>query len=59
VFETFFTTKAVGSGTGLGLFLSHQIVESLGGDITVKSRPGVGTAVRVWLPLLNGDADHE
>ena len=50
VFEPFFTTKPVGSGTGLGMFLSHQIVESLQGEISVASRPGRGTVVRVWLP---------
>lgn len=50
VFEPFFTSKPVGKGTGLGLYLSHQIVESLHGKITVESWPGEGAVFRVWLP---------
>ena len=49
-FDPFFTTKASGVGTGLGLSLSHRIVQSLGGRMSIRSRPGEGTAVRVVLP---------
>ena len=50
IFEPFFTTKPVGVGTGLGLAICHNIVASLGGEITVESRLNEGTAFRVTLP---------
>ncbi len=50
IFEPFFTTKPAGKGTGLGLFITHQIVTELGGTIRVKSRSGPGTRVTVLLP---------
>lgn len=50
IFNPFFTTKPVGFGTGLGLYVCHGIVEKLGGRITVHSRPGQGTRFRVTLP---------
>jgi len=48
VFEPFFTTKR--TGTGLGLAISRNIVEGLGGAISVASRAGAGTTVRIELP---------
>ena len=51
IFEPFFTTKPAGKGTGLGLFITNQIVTSLGGTIHVQSEPGVGATVVVQLPL--------
>jgi PAS domain S-box-containing protein len=51
IFEPFFTTKPVGVGTGLGLFICHSIVESMGGELTLDTRPGVGSTFRVALPL--------
>jgi two-component system sensor histidine kinase HydH len=48
VFNPFFTTKA--SGTGLGLALTHKIVEDHRGSITFRSVPGTGTTFRVILP---------
>jgi PAS domain S-box-containing protein len=50
VFDPFFTTKAVGVGTGLGLSISRNIVNSIGGEISVKSEEGRGTTFRVVLP---------
>ncbi|AUX39613.1 uncharacterized protein SOCE26_010070 [Sorangium cellulosum] len=51
LFEPFFTTKRAGEGTGLGLAICRSIVESCGGSIGVSSTVGVGTCVRVRLPV--------
>ena len=48
--DVFFTTKAPGEGTGLGLHVSANIVQKHGGDITVRSKPGA-TRFVVRLPL--------
>ncbi|NRA96556.1 MAG: ATP-binding protein [Planctomycetes bacterium] len=50
VFDPFFTTKDVGKGTGLGLYVSYEIMKNLGGDIAITSRPDDGTCVRLTLP---------
>lgn len=49
VFDPYFTTRR--TGTGIGLAISRNIVEGLGGRITVASAPGRGTEVRIELPL--------
>jgi len=49
VFDPFFTTKEPGKGTGLGLAVCLGLVESLGGEITIDSKLGEGTAVKVTL----------
>jgi CheY-like chemotaxis protein/two-component sensor histidine kinase len=52
--EPFFSTKGVGKGTGLGLSMVHGLAAQLGGALTIKSRPGVGTSVELWLPVMAG-----
>ncbi len=49
--DPFFTTKDHGQGPGLGLFLSHSIMTSLGGSLKIDSKPGCGTTVTVHVPV--------
>ncbi|MFN3996597.1 ATP-binding protein [Algoriphagus sp.] len=51
IFQPFFTTKPAGSGTGLGLSLSYDIVKAHGGELKVDSEVGKGTTFRVLLPV--------
>ncbi|MEA1935829.1 MAG: ATP-binding protein [Thermodesulfobacteriota bacterium] len=51
IFKPFFTTKGVGTGTGLGLYISHEIIKKHGGDIHIKSETGNGSTFTVTLPL--------
>lgn len=51
-FTPFFTTKAVGKGTGLGLFLSRETAQAHGGTLSIESVVGKGTTVRLTLPGL-------
>jgi signal transduction histidine kinase len=56
IFNPFFTTKAVGKGTGLGLYLSHEIIRRHGGRIHVASEERQGTAVTLELPCRRGES---
>jgi signal transduction histidine kinase len=49
-FQPFFTTKEVGKGTGLGLFLSRETVQAHGGRLSLVSEQGKGTIVTILLP---------
>jgi PAS domain S-box-containing protein len=55
IFDPYFTTKDVGEGTGMGLAVVHGIVKSHGGEITVKSELGKGTAFQVLFPKYEED----
>jgi two-component system sensor histidine kinase RegB len=50
--EPFFTTKAPGQGSGLGLYIARTLAEQLGGELELESRDGVGTTARITLPAV-------
>ncbi len=54
--EPFFTTKPKGQGTGLGLSMAQGFAEQSGGALSIRSEPGSGTIVSIWLPQADGAA---
>ncbi|WP_344696944.1 PAS domain S-box protein [Sphingomonas rosea] len=52
--EPFFSTKGIGKGTGLGLSMVHGLAAQLGGALDIRSVPGMGTTIELWLPMASG-----
>ncbi len=52
IFETFFTTKPVGKGTGLGLGIVERLIRKAGGVLHVDSEAGRGTTFTIYLPCV-------
>ena len=50
-FDSFFTTKEIGKGTGLGLFITQNLVTQVDGTVELESESGKGTTVIIRIPL--------
>ena len=59
VFDPFFSTKAIGKGSGLGLGIARRIIEAHGGRIVVESQVGKGTRVSFSIPLSTPEEQRE
>jgi two-component system cell cycle sensor histidine kinase/response regulator CckA len=59
IFDPYYTTKAVGEGTGMGLATVHGIVSDHGGRVFVESAPGDGSVFSVIFPVLENPAEAE
>ena len=52
-------TMEKNAGTGLGMSIAKGIVDLHGGNIEVQSEPGIGTSIRIFIPLLKTDEKHK
>jgi len=52
IFDPFFTTKSTGKGTGLGLWISYNIIEKMGGKLSLQSKESQGAAFTITLPIV-------
>ena len=59
IFEPYFTTKAKGEGTGLGLAVVYGIIQTHGGMTTVASQPGEGSTFQIFLPRIVGESSSQ
>ena len=59
IFVPFYTTKSPGQGLGLGLSIAYQVINQIGGSITVDSVENVGTTFRVHLPSIYLEANKQ
>jgi PAS domain S-box-containing protein len=59
VVEPFFTTKALGAGSGLGLSMIYGFARQSGGYLRLQSEPGHGTTVRLFLPRAGGEEEDD
>ena len=56
IFDPFYTTKEIGKGAGLGLFMVYGVIKNHGGFLTCNSRIGKGTEFNIYLPAITGGA---
>ncbi len=60
IFDPFFTTKPVGKGTGMGMYISYQVIaEKHGGRLACESESGKGTTFRIQLPIAQAKANSD
>lgn len=57
IFDPFYTTKDVGEGTGLGLYISFSIIQSMEGELSVTSKVNIGTCFTISLPAKEADTN--
>jgi CheY-like chemotaxis protein len=59
IYDPYFTTKESGKGTGMGLAIVYGIIQGHNGAIRVVSKPGVGTAFHVFIPISGGEVEEQ
>ena len=52
IYDPFFTTKPTGEAAGIGLYLSHEVIQDHGGDIQIESEKDNYTTITITLPIL-------